>query len=275
MSLPAHLAELEQEEFVRQRISPRRGDPYYLHLSDLLLALKQHATQEHIRILDFGCGGSPYRSLFPNAEYFRADVHGAKDLDFEIGEGGEVNAPGESFDLLLSTQVLEHCPSPHTYLRESHRVLRRSGRLILTTHGLFEDHACPNDFHRWTEDGLRALLTQSGFAVDSIVRLTMGPRAGFQLFQSAISGVSVRDRPGLGRFILRPIWRVLLARRVWDPLLDAMFPEYRVSGSRRLPADTSYIALLAVAQPRKVKTDIYSLPGNLSVDAISGHWHVG
>lgn len=251
MPLPVHLVDLKHESFIRERIDPRRGDPYYLHLSDLLLALKQHATEERIRVLDFGCGGSPYRSLVPKAEYFRADVRGAENIDFEIDEGGRVSAPSESFDFLLSTQVLEHCPSPQTYLGECLRVLKRSGKLVLTTHGLFEDHACPNDFHRWTEDGLRALLTQCGFEVDSIVRLTMGPRAGFLLLQSAISGVNVRERPGLASFILRPIWRVLLARRLWDLLLDKMFPEHRISDAHRRPGDTTYVALLAIAKPGK------------------------
>jgi SAM-dependent methyltransferase len=245
-----HLVELKRDNFIRERISPRQGDFYYLHLSDLLLALKSHSTSEHVRVLDFGCGGSPYRSLFPNAEYFRADLDGAQDVDFEISEAGKTNAPDESFDLVLSTQVLEHCTSPQTYIRECHRILKKDGKLLLTTHGLFEEHSCPVDFHRWTEDGLRALLTESDFAVDSIVRVTVGPRAGFQLLQSSLSQSYIRDRAMYIRLILWPLWRILLARRgLWDPLLDAIFPEYRVSGPRRLPGDNFYISLLAVATP--------------------------
>jgi len=244
-----HLVELAQDSFVRQRISPRRGDPYYLHLSDLLLALRRHSTQERITVLDFGCGGSPYRSLFPNAKYFRADLRGAQGVDFEINEGGETNAPSDSFDLVLSTQVLEHCPSPQTYLQECRRILRKRGKLLLATHGLFEEHACPVDFYRWTEDGLRTVLTQCGFALDSIARLTMGPRAGFQLLQSALSESNIRGRSRLERLILWPVWRVLLARRAWAPFLDAVFSEYRVSGPHRLPGDNFYIDLLAAARP--------------------------
>ena len=248
--LTDHLAELTKDNFVRERINPRQGDWYYLHLSDLLLALNPHSTQDRIRVLDFGCGGSPYRSLFPNAEYFRADLHGAQNVDFEINETGKTNALSESFDLILSTQVLEHCTSPKTYLRECHRMLRKPGKLLLTTHGLFEEHSCPFDFQRWTEDGLRALLTECDFTVDSIARVTMGPRAGFQLLQSAMSQSNINDRSRLVRVILWPVWRVLLARRgIWDPLLDAVFPEYRVSGARRLPGDNFYVSLLAVATP--------------------------
>ena len=251
MTSPSHLAHLAQDAFIRERIDPQRTDPYYLHLSDLLMALKTHATDERIQVLDFGCGGSPYQSLFPNAEYLRADVGGAKNIDFEIGENSALGAPEDMFDMVLSTQVLEHCPSPQLYLGESRRVLKAGGKLLLSTHGLFEEHGCPDDFLRWTEDGLRALLEQCGFNVDSILRLTMGPRAGFMLLQSALSGVNVRERPGIAGIFLRPIWRALLARRLWNPLLDRVFPEYRVSGAQRLPADSSYVALLAVARPQE------------------------
>lgn len=256
MQHPTQLAELAQESFVRERINPRPGDPYYLHLSDLLLALRRHSTPERIKVLDFGCGGSPYRSLFPNAEFYRADLRGAQGVDYEINESGVTNAPSESFDLVLSTQVLEHCPSPETYIRECRRTLKRRGKLLLSTHGLFEEHACPLDLYRWTEDGLRTVLTQGGFALDSIARLTMGPRAGFQLLQSALSGSDIRARPMLERLILWPVWRVLLARRAWDPFLDAVFSEYRVSGSRPLPGDNFYIDLLAAASPLEAPSGV-------------------
>lgn len=251
MAVPSHLVGLAEDAFIRERIDPQQTDPYYLHLSDLLMALKAHATEDCIRVLDFGCGGSPYRSLFPNVEYFRADVAGAKNIDFQVHENSALSASDEMFDMVLSTQVLEHCPSPQTYLRESRRVLKSGGKLILSTHGLFEEHGCPYDFLRWTEDGLRMLLVQCGFNVDSIVRLTMGPRAGFMLLQSALSGIGVRDRPGFAGFLLRPLWRALLARRLWNPLLDSVFPEYRISGAKRLPGDSSYVALLAVARPQE------------------------
>jgi len=250
MSSSDHLAELSQDKFIRERIKPRQGDFYYLHLSDLLLALSRHSTQEQIRVLDFGCGGSPYRSLFPNADYFRADVNGAQNIDFEISETGKTNAPSNSADLILSTQVLEHCASPRIYLQECHRVVRKPGKLLLVTHGLFEEHSCPFDFFRWTEDGLRTLLEECDFKVESIDRVTMGPRAGFQLLQSAMSQSNLMGRSSLSRIVLWPISRLLLARRrLWDPLLDSMFSEYRLSGTQRIPGDNFYVSLLAVANP--------------------------
>jgi len=233
------------------RADPKPGDAFYLHVSDLLLALQRHQTHAAVRVLDFGCGGSPYRALFPNAEYFRADLATVPNTNFVIDDKAQTSAPPGFFDIVLSTQVLEHCPSPSDYLHECHRVLKQTGRLLLTTHGLFEDHHCPGDFFRWTEDGLRLILHECGFQVTSLTRLTMGPRAGLMLLQRSIAAVTMKDRAWPIRALWWPFRRFLLLRRIfWDPLLNVLFPEYRVSNSQRVPGDNLYIALFAVAEPR-------------------------
>lgn len=242
------LSGLADASYLRERSDPRRGDTFYLHLSDLLLVLRGHATEARITILDFGCGGSPYRFLFPNADYKRADFKGVPGVDLEIEESGQVAATDRTFDLVLSTQVLEHCPSPLAYLRECHRVLKPQGRLVLSTHGLFEEHGCPNDFTRWTEDGLRRLLAEASFRVTSVSRLTMGPRAVIMLLQRSVERITAHGRSLPARGLWLACRRfLLLRRRLWDPLLDTIFPEYRVSGEARLPGDHLYIALLAAA----------------------------
>ncbi len=242
-----HIEHLRSDDFVRQRISPSRTDYYYLHLSDLLLALQAHATEEALSILDFGAGGSPYRSLFPNAYYKTADFDRA---DFSIDRAGYTNAPDHAFDLVLSTQVLEHCRHPDRYLSEISRVLKPQGKLILSTHGLFEDHACPYDFFRWTADGLRSLIEAHGFRVKSLVKVTVGPRAAIHLMQSALSGMLLDDKPFLLRLIWRPVFRILLARRAWNAFLDSAFAGYRVmTSSGGLQFSNTYVALLVVAMP--------------------------
>ena len=95
---PIHLQNLSDETFLRERIAPSKSDYYYLHLSDLLQAVQAHASTNSLRILDFGAGGSPYRSLFPNANYQTADLQGSC-ADFSIDEDGYVNAPDQAFDM--------------------------------------------------------------------------------------------------------------------------------------------------------------------------------
>ena len=244
----SHIRHLASKGYVRERIAPKNSDYYYLHLSDLLLAVQAHASTEPLRILDFGAGGSPYRSLFPNANYQTADVQRSC-ADFAIDEDGYTNAPDQVFDMVLSTQVLEHCRDPDRYLSETFRVLKPDGKLVLSTHGFFEEHACPYDFFRWTAEGLRILVESNGFTVDSLVRVTAGPRAAVHLMQSALS-LSLLDRkPLLLRLIWRPIFRLLLGRRVWNSFLDRAFAEYRVLTSDGLPFSNTYVTLLVVAKP--------------------------
>lgn len=246
LATPAHVEILRQKAFLRERIEPNQSDYYYLHLSDLLEAMRAESSIEPLRILDFGAGGSPYRSLFPCAQYQTADLAGSG-ADFVIQEDSSTNAPDQVFDLVLSTQVLEHCRRPERYLAEASRVLKPSGRLVLSTHGLFEDHACPYDFFRWTADGLRSVLEEGGFQVRSVARVTAGPRAAFHLLQSALSQ-SLLDRQSLPlRLIGRSLFRLLLARRFWNAFLDRAFADYRVVTSGDLPFSNTYVTLLAVA----------------------------
>src|SRR5262249_31497403 len=97
------------------------------------------------RVLDYGCGGKPYRSLFGEkfVEYVGADVSQAEDPDLLLGQKGEIPAADGTFDCVLSSQVLEHVEDPVRYLREAYRVLRRQGHLILSTHGIWRYHPDP------------------------------------------------------------------------------------------------------------------------------------
>jgi SAM-dependent methyltransferase len=184
--------------------------------------------------------------LFPNANYQTADLQGSC-ADFSIDEDGYTNAPDQAFDMVLSTQVLEHCRNPDRYLSEVSRVLKPDGKLVLSTHGLFEEHACPYDFFRWTADGLRMVVESSGFTVNSLVRVTAGPRAAVHLMQSALSPGLLDRKPFLLRLVWRPVFRMLLARRFWNALLDRTFAEYRVLASDGLPFGNTYVTLLVVA----------------------------
>ena len=110
------------DEYLRQRRYPKPGDILYLHLADLLQALVSFGTEAPIAILDYGCGGSPYKSLFPNATYHRADHVDGIELDFRTDTHGLLpGVASHAYDMVLSTQVLEHVSSPRAYLDEAFR----------------------------------------------------------------------------------------------------------------------------------------------------------
>ena len=63
-----------------------------------------------------------------------------------------------AFDAVVSDQVLEHVgPSPQTAVAEAARVLKPGGRLVFTTCLLNPVHPSPEDFWRFTPQGLELL----------------------------------------------------------------------------------------------------------------------
>jgi SAM-dependent methyltransferase len=80
-----------------------------------------------------------------------------------------------TFDIVVSTWVVEHLPDPAVYFRETFRVLRRPGLFLCTVPFLYRQHGSPQDFVRLTDDGLRYLASSAGFNDMRIHRVGGGP----------------------------------------------------------------------------------------------------
>ena len=149
-------------------------------------------------ILDYGCDDAPYRHLLPRAAtYLAADLSGNPKAEVEISPDGTLPVDDGSIDLVLSTQVLEHVEDPGLYLSECFRVLRPLGSLVLTTHGTMYIHRDPQDYWRWTCDGLEKIVGDAGLEVRQTGGVLGLVSAGLQLVQA---GVARR----LPRFAVRP-----------------------------------------------------------------------
>lgn len=239
-----HTEELKGDVYLRERYDPRPEDLYYLHLSDLRLALEPFRTNEKVTVIDYGCGGSPYHPLFPNATYLRADFGEAKNLDFNIKDGLLPDAANECCDIVLSTQVLEHVEEPSAYIGECFRLLKPGGQLILSTHGMFQEHGCPSDFQRWTVPGLRKILERSGFVVDEIYRLTNGPRAVLFLLDLNYPSLSVSRKTiyGFSIMVFRYFYRryqVFLRKQA-----DRFYHQFRI-GREKDESYHTFVCMLA------------------------------
>jgi SAM-dependent methyltransferase len=136
------------------------------------------------RVVDYGCAESPYAGLLPTgAVYVGADIEGNPRADVILQPDGSVPLPDASVDVVLSTQVLEHVTDPGLYLAECTRLLRPGGSLVLTTHGIMFRHPDPEDYWRWTCDGLARIVRDAGLEVVE-VRGTIGLLASaVMLFQ--------------------------------------------------------------------------------------------
>src|SRR5688572_17923396 len=98
-----------------------------------------------------------------------------------IGPDGSLPLADESVDCVVSFQVLEHVRDVPAYLTSIRRVLKRDGRVFLSTHGTWPYHPHPTDFWRWTRDGLRVELQDAGFEILAMQALC-GPAAWIPMF---------------------------------------------------------------------------------------------
>lgn len=130
---------------------------------------------------DVGCGTQGYRALLTRfvATYVGMDIadavaHGYAPADTRvIGSDGRLPAEDATFDLVLSTQVLEHVAAPRAHLRELCRILQPGGLLLISTHGNFVKHA-ENDYWRWTDRGFTRQLEHADFSIVSHVPVVTG-----------------------------------------------------------------------------------------------------
>lgn len=250
MTSPEYLsAHIRSDPYLRERLSPEPGDFTYLHLADLRLAMENVRTSSAICMLDYGCGGSPYRALFPNADYRRAD-HLQKEgdqLNYVLDQTSRVHESNNTFDLILSTQVLEHVDDPVEYIRECYRLLKSGGELYITTHGSYPDHGCPHDYFRWTADGLARSLTSAGFEVCRVEKQTTGPRALFFQCDCQYVGLRIPNR-NLFALLLNGFRLCYKKIQPWvHKMCDRHFSGNRVV-TENLEAHTTYVVAACLAR---------------------------
>lgn len=129
----------------------------------------QRATLTGAQVIEFGSlnVNGTVRDLF-------ADVaHGYIGIDGQAGPGVDYrcftwNTPFDpaTFDVVVSTEMLEHDEKPALTFLEANRLLAHHGHLVLTCRGPgFPLHEYPGDFWRFTPDDLSRLAKAAGFEV--------------------------------------------------------------------------------------------------------------
>lgn len=118
------------------------------------------------KTLDFGAGNAKYKNIIKpqTSEYVTFDVIPGKNINIV---GDALNSPflDKSFDTIVSTQVLEHIEKPWLMVKEIGRILNHNGICILSAPFLVPYHADPNDYFRYTKNGLLSLFKNEGFEV--------------------------------------------------------------------------------------------------------------
>lgn len=177
------------------RLKPPVFHSRWYHLKALRNALIEEAKATLAErgasqnLVDLGCGSMPYKEIFQPLvdQYIGVDLPENLTADLHFDQNGRAPLQDASVDIILSSQVLEHVPSPQAYLGEAYRLLKPGGLLLLSTHGYWKYHPDPTDFWRWTREGLRKEIERAGFRIEHIRGIMNLAASGLQLFQDGSS----------------------------------------------------------------------------------------
>jgi len=173
-------------------------DNYFVRRS-ILHSLRQSMPRFRGALLDVGCGEQPYRDLI-RLEAPLVRSYTGLDLDHPyyrkkpdlLWDGTAIPLADRSVDVVLLTEVLEHCPDPAGVLREIHRVLKPDGWLFFTVPFVWPLHDVPYDEYRYTPFALGRLLGGAGFPPD---RQELWALGGTDATLATVLGIWIKRRP--------------------------------------------------------------------------------
>src|SRR6478736_3566291 len=143
------------------------------YLTIVMLENSLRLAQPYIRgrLLDVGCGRKPYaKTFFAGArEYIGCDYLSDRSCPDVVCSALDLTFPDNSFDTVVSTEVLEHVPDPQRAFREMHRVVKPGGYVIVSTPLYWPRHEVPYDFFRYPYDGLLHLVKEAGLETELLV----------------------------------------------------------------------------------------------------------
>lgn len=120
----------------------------------------------HGAILDLGAGRAKYRALIREYgdSYTALDVFEMPGVDV-VSSIDQTPFAEDSFDTIYCTQVFEHIPKPWLAVEEIKRILKSGGYAIVTVPFLQAYHADPDDYFRYTVQGLESLFDSAEFEI--------------------------------------------------------------------------------------------------------------
>lgn len=160
-------------------------------------------TPTEARVLDIGVYlrrdwiGPGYRTLGP--------VDTAADIVGDVLEAPAAAQAG-AWDVIVCTEVLEHCQDPSAALAALRTWLRPGGRLLASSPFLWADHRSDDypDYWRFTEQGWSLLLDRAGFrapVIQGCLWSKSGAAAYYLLRQTEAFGYAALTRATTGYLV--------------------------------------------------------------------------
>ncbi|MFQ3322418.1 MAG: SAM-dependent methyltransferase [Pseudomonadales bacterium] len=97
------------------------------------------------------------RPLFPESEFYGCDMREGQGVDIVL-DLHQIDLPSGAAQTVIALDTLEHVERPWEAMAEIKRVLKPGGIAILTSVMRFPIHGYPNDYWRFTPEGLRSLF---------------------------------------------------------------------------------------------------------------------
>ena len=121
------------------------------------------------RVLEIGPDGSPssYESLVNDRSitWETTDISGRDGITYPNAGEYSFPIPDDSYDVVLSGQVIEHVKKIWVWIRELERVCRKGGYVIIINPVSWPFHEVPVDCWRIYPDGMKALLEDTSLRV--------------------------------------------------------------------------------------------------------------
>jgi SAM-dependent methyltransferase len=122
-------------------------------------------------VLDLGAGRDHLREDYSRlSTYWISLDYDARSNTIDVnGDGQFLPFPDNLFDTIVSIDVLEHVADPAKFISEIYRVLKPSGKVILSTPFFFWLHEEPHDYYRFSRYGLKTIFEKNNFKVIDVM----------------------------------------------------------------------------------------------------------
>lgn len=163
------------------------------------------------KLLDLGAGMVPFYGIYKDVIEdntcidWENSMHANPHLDVVADLNGAFPLPGNTFDSILCSDVLEHIANPFAFMAETARVLKPGGDLMLMVPFFYWLHETPHDYYRYTEFALRKMCTDNNLEVIELKAYGGYPDVLFDLISKGLgksrimAGVVCQIAKGLSR----------------------------------------------------------------------------